>query len=276
MEEGGLVLNKGLRAIQRGLKEPWEVLPPGQRVEPLVRDDDADSQAPTRQASRESTPAPPWVAPSRQTTPAPAPRPGSRRPTPAIPETVPEEPAIPETVPEEPAVRKGKRKRRAPPVGARDDAETELVAEAPVDPRPPPAPRRGSDPAQSLVRRARAARARRALPADRITPANYDAVDVQARFGLIERPDLPQPWPGQTLLVAHTPPKRDPVGLLALRPGDTLRVLSTRAGAEGWAPLLVQFVTRSHYFAPGRQVTSVVLGVRTDEWAHALRGQPPR
>jgi hypothetical protein len=270
MTERELVLNKGLRAVSEMLKQPWDVARPGEHIEPLVRDDDADSQAPTVPASRESTPAPPWVAPSegpapaqRQPSPAPAPRPGSRRQTPGIPETVPEEPAP-------------KRKRRPPPAPTLGEPERELVAEAPADTKPPPAPRRRDDPAQGLVRRARAASARRDRPAARITPGAYDAVDALGRFGLLECTwgDRPLPGPGETLLVAHTPPRRDPAGLLALRPGDTLEVLSARPGVAGGGRVRIRFITRTGYFSPGRPITSVALGVPTAEWALALRGQP--
>ncbi len=191
---------------------------------------------------------------------------------------------VPEAVQEAeeaaPEPRQKRRRRPAParegPAGPVPDWRSPLDAEAQGSPAAEPRARIPVPaPALALVRRARAWRARHGASPARITPAAYDAVDARARFGLIERRDLAQPWPGQTVLVAHTPPRRDPAALLDVRPGDTLNVLSTRAGAEGWAPLRVQFVTRSHYFAPGRPATSLVLGVRTDEWAHALRGTPP-
>lgn len=256
-------LNHALLDIATGRKRPWEAVRPGVRVRPLATEEEQLSQAPTpahqsRAQSREPTPAPE----PRQRTPTPGPRPVM------VPEAVPEEEVAPET--------RKRRRRRAAPGSVPDWRRPPQVPDAEAPERPAEAPERpAASPALALVRRARAWRARHGASPDRVTPAAYDAVDVQARFGLIERPDLPQPWPGQTLLVAHTPPRRDPAALLDLRPGDTVSVLSTRAGAAGWAPLRVQFVTRSHYFAPGRPVTSVVLGVRTDEWAHALRGRPP-
>jgi hypothetical protein len=259
-------LNHALLDIAKGAKSPWETLRPGVRVRPLATEAEELSQAPTpahqsRVPSREATPAPE----PRQRTPTPGPRPVM------IPEAVQEEE---ETVAQEP--RRKRRRRQAPAVYRVTQTGGVPATEAPEKPAVQPRARIPAlAPALALVRRARAWRARHGASPDRVTPAAYDAVDAQARFGLIERSDLPQPWPGQTLLLAHTPPRRDPAALLDLRPGDTLNVLSTRSGAEGWAPLRVQFVTRSQYFAPGRQATSLALGVRTDEWAHALRGAPP-
>jgi hypothetical protein len=265
-------LNHALLDIAKGAKSPWDTLRPGVRVQPLATEADELSQAPTpaqqsRAPTREGTPAPE----QRQRTPTPGPRPVM------VPEAVPEE----EEEPAPPEPRRKRRRRSAParkaqaaPVPDRRSVQTPDALEQ----RPAAEPRaRIAVPAQALalVRRARAWRARHGASPARITPAAYDAVDTRARFGLIERRDLAQPWPGQTVLVAHTPPRRDPAALLEVRPGDTIDVLSTRSGAEGWAPLRVQFVTRSHYFAPGRPATSLVLGVRTDEWAHALRGTPP-
>lgn len=279
-EETGLgpALNKALRAISEAARAPWTLLRPGARVLPVVMEsDDEASAAPTRERtpmpeSRRRTPSEPASqAPTREGTPAPEQR--RRTPTPGpgprpamIPEAVPEEEPEPEPRP--------KRRRRA----AGEPPQGEVNWRRPLDPAleaqaPPPRARIQVPPAAlALVNRARARRARGWAPPDRVAPAAYDAVDVQARFGLIEcrDPDRPRPWPGQTLLLAHAPPRRDPAALLDLRPGDTLNVLSTRPGAEGWASLRVQYVTRSRYFAPGRQTTSVALGVRTAEWAHAL------
>ena len=290
-DESGLgpALNRALRAISEAVSTPWGVLRPGERVVPWQSSSQAASQASTVPGSaartREGTPAPtqsrqpsmrappregtpPWSvpsdeasqAPTRQTTPAAEPRPV--RPAPNIPETVPEAP--------EPA-RKRRKRRPAPPSELDPDA-----AEAPAAPEGTKEKRvRRGDAAQRLVRRARAWRAREGTPPSRITPAAYDAVDAEGRFGLIECTwgDRPQAGPGETLLVAHTPPKRDPTGLLALRPGDTVEVVTTRAGASGGGTVRISFITRSGYFPPGRPVTSLALGVATAEWARALQGQ---
>lgn len=274
----GPALNRALRAISEAAMAPWAVLRPGARVLPFGADEDEASQAPTRERTPAGS-APASQAPTREATPAPEPR--RRTPTPGprpvmVPEAVPEEEPEPAPAPEAEPAPRPKRRRRAQPAAEAPEPgpnwRRPLDAEAP---QPEPRARIPVEsPALALVRRARAWRAKGYPTPDRVTPAAYDAVDAQARFGLIEQTDAPQPWPGQTLLLAHTPPRRDPAALLDLRPGDTLSVLSTRPGAEGWAPLRVQFVTRSRYFAPGRQVTSVALGVRTDEWAHATRGRP--
>lgn len=277
----GPALNKALRAISEAARAPWTLLRPGARVLPVVMeaDDDEASGAPTRERTpmpepRRRTPSDAASqAPTREGTPAPERR--RRTPTPG-----PRPAMIPEAVPEsEPRPRR--RRRAAQPEPALEEGEANW--RRPLDPalaertRPtrariliPPA-------ALALVRRARAWRAKGWANPTRITPAAYDAVDAQARFGLIECTggDRPQPWPGQTLLLAHTPRKADPAALLDLRPGDTLNVLSTRPGAEGWASLRVQFVTRARYVAPGRRATSLALGVGADEWAHALGGTPP-
>lgn len=240
----------------------------------------------TRAPTREGTP---WgsasdqasQAPTRPGTPAPEPRP-SRRPTPQIPATVPEtpepfppqpEPAQPEPAPEGP---KPKRRRR-PHLAPTEEQEQGLPAQ-PED-EAQAAVRRARIPAVQtalgLVRRARAWRALEGRAPSRVTPAAYDAVDAQGRFGLIECAGGDRPLPGgqETLLLAHTPPKRDPKTLLDLRQGDTVEVLSARPGARGGGRLRVAFITRAGYFAPGRPVTSLALGVATAEWTRALRGE---
>jgi hypothetical protein len=255
----GPVLSRALRAISEAALAPWSVLRPGVRVAPVVAGPaDEASQAPTR----EMTPAPE----PRRPTPAPEPRRPARRPI-LVPEAVREEPARKRRRrPAPPRPEEGERNWRRPLEPAPQEAE-------PADPRPrlqvAPA-------AQALVRRARAWRAREGRAPSRVTPAAYDAVDVQARFGLIEcsGPDLPLLPEGQTLLLAHTPPRWGPAALQGLRQGDTVDVLSTRSGAAGWAPLRVQFVTRAGYVPPGRPISTVALGVATAEWQHALRGQP--
>lgn len=280
----GPALNKALRAISEAARAPWTLLRPGVRVLPVVMEsDDEASGAPTRERTpmpepRRRTQTPSEAAsqaPTREGTPAPERR--RRTPTPA-----PRPAMIPEAVPEEepePEPRPRRRRRTAQAEPALEEGEADW--RRPLDPalaertRPPRARIPVPPAALALVRRARAWRAKGWASPTRITPAAYDAVDAQARFGLIECTggDRPQPWPGQTLLLAHAPRKADPAALLGLRPGDTLNVLSTRPGAEGWAALRVQFVTRPGYCAPGRRPTSLALGVGTDEWAHALGGE---
>jgi hypothetical protein len=304
---GGLgpVLNRALRAISEAVRDPWSVLRPGERVLPLMSSDAAsqastvpNSRAPTRQGTPAPEPrpgrraGPPWTrapsregtpwstpsdqasrAPTRPGTPAPEPRP-PRRPTPQIPDTVPEgpelEPRPPQPQPEEP-----RPKRRRPRVPAPPDEDEPDLRRAP-EAAGARARTTADKTALGLVRRARAWRAREGRPPSRVTPAAYDAVDAQGRFGLIECAggDRPLPGAGETLLLAHTPPKRDPKSLLDLRPGDTVDVLSARPGAAGGGRLRVAFITRAGYFAPGRPVTSLALGVATAEWARALRGEP--
>lgn len=262
----GAVLNQALRSLSETMRAPWTLLRPGERVEPLVSNSEAASQAPTREA-----------------TPGPQERPPRRvRPPPwVVPETIPEptpaeeEEQAPEPAPEAPAKRKRPRKRR------RASGSPQPASPRPPSPRPPtPQPAKRAEARKddvSPLARALARRARPGEPVARVTPSAYDAVDTQARFGLIEcarvdagRGELrPQAGPGETLLLAHTPPRRDPRALVDLRPGDSVSVLGTRAG--GRAVLRIGFVTRSGYVAPGRAITSVVLGVPSADWARALQ-----
>jgi len=276
-------LNQALRAISEGIAAPWALLRPGERVLPIVQSSDEDdfrSQAPTRErtpapSARESSPAPP--GPARDGTPAP---PEERRQTPAA-KGVRRLTPIPENSEQESKPsRKRKNRDRAqeprepPPDWRRPLRMPGAGPESEIKERSDSIARDNiSDATWKLVLRARSWRAR-GLPApSRITPASYDAVDVEGRFGLIEcTPDGPRPLPGagQTLLLAHAPPRRDPLALQALRPGDTVRVLSTRDSATPvGVTLRVQFVTRAGYIAPGRKVSLMALGVATAEWARA-------
>jgi hypothetical protein len=260
-EQGGIVptLSRTLRAITEAALAPWAVLRPGARVSPLeMRPADEASQAPTREAT-------PGPEAARRRTPTPAPRPVR------IPEAVREEP--------EPEPERKRRRRAAPP----RPQEGEPNWRRPLEPEPEPQARPGPQPrtevapaALAMVRRARAWRAREGRPPSRVTPSAYDAVDADGRFGLIECTGDARPLPGagQTLLLAHAPPRRGTGPLQGLCQGQTVRVVSTRPGAGGWSPLRIQFVTRAGYVAPGRAVTSVALGVATAEWRHALLAQP--
>lgn len=240
--------NAALATLATGRRAPWSLIRPGALVEPLVSASEAASQAPTREA----TPAP-ESRPSRMPTPAPAPGPIRDPDTRPIPE--------PEPDPE-----RERRKRRR--VDKRDEA-----------PRyPGPHRKRNSEesghtpPATTLARRAR----RNTGPDPvRLTPAAYQAVDTQARFGLVEcsrvvaprHKERPHVVEGHTLVLAHTPAGQDPLALQGFYPGGAIRVLRAFAPDKEGVDLRIGFVTRPGYIAPGRPATSVLLGVPDEDWA---------
>ena len=265
MEDGraaglGAQFNRALQAISETMARPWTLIRPGALVTPLVSASEAASQATTRAG-----------------TPAPESRHGTR---PASPEPEPAEPPRAlspireeEDEPRTPAARQGERSRtdrKRKPRPSPERAAPKRRREE--DGKPEAAP---AGPAEALVNRVRRAQSRPRAGA-RLGSSDYQAVDARGRFGLVEcgrapGDARPRAAAGQTLVLAHTPRGQDPLALLDLRPGDRVRVLSP-GGTGQPDELRIDFVTRSGYFAPGRPVTSVVLGVPSADWARAARG----
>jgi len=235
--------NAALVALAGSTRPPWALISPGTHVHPLVSASEAASQAPTREA-----------------TPAPEPAPGG------TPEAAP----APEAAPEAQARRARKRDR-----AAREGSP----------PRYPGRRRRTQEaPGATALNRDEAAKrpARRVPPATpgRLGPSAYQAMDAQGRFGLVECSRIaapregarPQAAPGHTLVLAHTPPGRDPLALLGLCAGGTIRAVDSGGGAPTRGDVRIGFVTRSGYFPPGRPATSVLLGVASADWARVALG----
>ena len=259
----GAQFNRALQTISETMARPWTLIRPGVLVTPLVSASEAASQATTRAG-----------------TPAPESRPGTR---PASPEPEPAEPPralspIREEEEEPPSAR--------PPAARQSERAREDLKRKPRPSSERAAPKRRREegqkpeaapagPAEALINRVRRAQSRPRAGA-RLGSSDYQAVDARGRFGLVEcgrapGDARPRAAAGQTLVLAHTPRGQDPLALLDLRPGDRVRVLSP-GGTGQPDELRIDFVTRSGYFAPGRPVTSVVLGVPSADWARAARG----
>ena len=251
--------NEALAALSGSRRPPWALIPPGAHVDPFVSASEAASQAPTREA----TPAPEEDRRPRQPSAAPEAAPE--------PERAPELPAEGPAAPDRPEARRpGSRRKRARPPA--DDSDSRY-----------PGRRRRAQPQPHSADAHQATKlARRARPTPSATPGRlgasaYQAVDSQGRFGLVECSRVavprggtrPQAASGHTLVLAHTPPGRDPRALLDLYPGGTIRALRAGGDTEARADLRIGFVTRSGYFPPGRPATSVLLGVSTADWARA-------
>ena len=77
---------------------------------------------------------------------------------------------------------------------------------------------------------------------------------------------------GLTWVTARLKRGGDPSGLAAIRLGEQLDVVS-KVGDER-SSVRVLALGRSGYFAPGRKITSMALGLDAREWARARAGNP--
>jgi hypothetical protein len=94
----------------------------------------------------------------------------------------------------------------------------------------------------------------------------YDAEESLGHFGLVDTGEVAG---GVRSLVAHVP-RRSRGYQLDLRPGDVVHANSARGTHAVGGRLSVVYVTRHKYFAPGRAVTSCVLGVPDHQWLAAF------
>ena len=97
----------------------------------------------------------------------------------------------------------------------------------------------------------------------KISPMNYDAVQVDADFGLI---DVGRGSFNEANLVLHSN-KQDKSRMLGVQAGDKIEIKYVKNKSKG--ELVVRYVTRSQYFSPGRPVSSVLVGV--DGWESGVR-----
>ena len=89
----------------------------------------------------------------------------------------------------------------------------------------------------------------------------YDAVQTHGHFGMV---DSGETHGGVRRIIVHVP-KRSRGYFLDIKPGEVIHANSGRGKPVG-GRLDVQYVTRHQYFAPGRPVTSCVIGVPEEQW----------
>lgn len=140
--------------------------------------------------------------------------------------------------------------------------------ERPADPPRPPAPADWLEPPAPDERLPEAPAAPRAQerPGRRLGRSLYDAEDAHGNFGLV---DTGQVCDGVRVLVAHVPRGRRGYHL-DLRAGGQIHANSARGDHAVGGRLDVVFVTRHKYYAPGRAVTSCLVGVPDRHWLGAF------
>ena len=133
--------------------------------------------------------------------------------------------------------------------------------------QPPPAPEPVPEQVQREAAAVKAMLARPYRPAPQdggpVSSRNYAAVEAHGGFGLVDRGSAAG---GLHDLLAHVP-RGDPSPRFAgLRVGDTFEAVTRARGPP--QPLKVRYLTPAKYYAPGRRVT--MLGVGVDERAWQL------
>lgn len=142
---------------------------------------------------------------------------------------------------------------------ARDEARarTAFVAAMPEFDGEPRAARRRRPKKEEIAQRFDAS-----PPKRRLGRSLYDAVQTHGHFGMVDSGD--PSCNGVRSVVCHVP-KRSRGYILDIKQGEVIHANSGRGKAIG-GRLDVQFVTRHQYFAPGRVVTSCVIGVPDWQW----------
>ena len=102
----------------------------------------------------------------------------------------------------------------------------------------------------------------------RLREKNYSAVEAHGWFGLI---DSGCPAKGVRELIAHTPRHNGGFTLDRLRAGQEIYLRSARN--EDGAAIRIRFTTPERYYAPGRKITTLSIGVDDAAW---LRLTNPR
>jgi len=156
-----------------------------------------------------------------------------------------------------PRSRRGSRRPR-PSASAASSSSSALVIDVDADDSNN-VPERG----QRAPRKSRSPRLARPpdAPPPRLGRSLYDAVQTHGHFGMV---DSGESDGGLRRLVVHVP-KRSRGYILDIRPGEVIHANSARGKAVG-GRLEVKYVTRHQYFAPGRAVTSCVIGVPEWQW----------
>jgi hypothetical protein len=141
-----------------------------------------------------------------------------------------------------------------------------IVSEVHVGPPLQPPPRRELAVVRSLLSRPY----REAAPDGPYNARNYAAVEAHGLFGLIDRGS---PSPGVRSLLAHTPRGAPPARLEGLRVGDAMSI-RTRGEPEE-RELRVRYLTPARYYAPGRRITALGVGVDDRAWTRLSLAAPP-
>ena len=95
----------------------------------------------------------------------------------------------------------------------------------------------------------------------RLREKNYSAVEAHGWFGLI---DSGCPSKGVRELVAHTPRHNGGFTLDRLRAGQEIHLRSAKN--EDGAAIRIRFTTPERYYAPGRKITTLSIGVDDAAW----------
>ncbi len=160
-----------------------------------------------------------------------------------------------------PRSRRGRRPARRP------NADTSLVIDVDADTIPEEDEEEEDDSARRNGRSRTPRIARRPrdpdAPPPRLGRSLYDAVQTHGHFGMV---DSGESDGGLRRLVVHVP-KRSRGYILDIRPGEVIHANSARGrGKPVGGRLEVKYVTRHQYFAPGRAITSCVIGVPEWQW----------
>jgi hypothetical protein len=97
------------------------------------------------------------------------------------------------------------------------------------------------------------------LPEIKVCAANYDAIEVDGHYGLI---NTGRGYNGESVFVVHTPRKQNREYMLSLKEGDDIKVYNRRTKTH--VPLTVRYTTRYKYFSPGVPISMIQVGV--DGW----------
>ena len=92
--------------------------------------------------------------------------------------------------------------------------------------------------------------------------ASYDALESHGHFELTDTGELT----GGSRAIALHLPRRSRGFVLDPRVGDVICANAARGPRAVGGCLDVQFVTRDKYFAPGRRITSCLVGVPDEQW----------
>ena len=207
-----LELNQALLQLRDAICPPWKVLAPGEEVQPMQeRDNDAMSQAPTRDVSRQPSMQPPPAVPLPQAVrPAtPAPRRKPRRPLPSVRPR-------PDDAEQERLLRGERQPEKARQDKLRGERQPEKARQDKL--------RGERQPEKSRQDKRKRPTARSLSPPRRIGPARYAATHMDGTFGLI---DDGQDAMGNRILILHS--SRHAERLLSLRQGDLIPARSRLA-----------------------------------------------
>lgn len=94
----------------------------------------------------------------------------------------------------------------------------------------------------------------------KISPGNYDAVEVNKSYGLIH---IGKGAYNEDNFVLHTRVKDDKTPMLSIQMGDTIDIMNLQTKRK--QTLTVRYTTRSRYYSPGVMINTMKVGV--DGWS---------